>query len=257
MQPLLRAFIALLLAHLLADFPLQSTWITKNKGRHPAALILHGAIHFVLMWICLEFSGYVPFLSILNQLILAGCVGLHLLIDKTKSLLIVRRRLPDNGWTFLTDQIMHLLILTIAALLITRSYPFELWHTIRISPFSRMRILETATIYVGVVFGGGYLIRSITRGPARNVAAEPAAQLGNAGLYIGWLERALIITAMVMQSPALVGLILTGKSIVRFPEFKEVRFAEYFLIGTLLSFSLSVFGGILLLYLLYGSVSLK
>jgi hypothetical protein len=60
-----------------------------------------------------------------------------------------------------------------------------------------------------------------------------------------------------MQSPALVGLILTGKSIARFPEFKETRFAEYFLIGTLLSISLSVHGGIVLLQLLYGTVSLR
>ena len=33
----------------------------------------------------------------------------------------------------------------------------------------------------------------------------------------------------------MVGLILTGKSIARFPELKE-RFAEYFLIGTLLEY---------------------
>jgi hypothetical protein len=81
--------------------------------------------------------------------------------------------------------------------------------------------------------------------------------LENAGLYVGWIERFLVITAIVMQSPVLVGLILTGKSIARFPEFKEPRFAEYFLIGTLLSISLSVFGGILLLLALYGTVSLK
>jgi len=55
----------------------------------------------------------------------------------------------------------------------------------------------------------------------------------------------------------LVGLILTGKSIARFPEFKEAKFAEYFLIGTMLSVSLSVLGGIALLHLLYGTVSLK
>ena len=37
------------------------------------------------------------------------------------------------------------------------------------------------------------------------------------------------------------GLILTGKSIAKFPELKE-RFAEYFLIGTLLSMGLAVLG---------------
>jgi hypothetical protein len=51
--------------------------------------------------------------------------------------------------------------------------------------------------------------------------------------HIGWLQRFLVVTAMLVQSPSLVGLILTGKSIAKFPELKE-RFAEYFLIGTLL-----------------------
>ena len=60
-------------------------------------------------------------------------------------------------------------------------------------------------------------------------------------MYIGWLERFLVVTAILVQSPSMVGLILTGKSIARFPELKE-RFAEYFLIGTLLSMGLAVLG---------------
>jgi len=42
-------------------------------------------------------------------------------------------------------------------------------------------------------------------------------------------------------------LILTAKSIARYPEMKSVRFAEYFLIGTLLSMSLGIVGGLILL----------
>ncbi len=72
----------------------------------------------------------------------------------------------------------------------------------------------------------------------------------NAGLYIGWLERFLVMTALLLQSPAMVGLIFTAKSIARYPEFKSERFAEYFLIGTLLSLSLAILGGALLMRLL-------
>jgi hypothetical protein len=114
-----------------------------------------------------------------------------------------------------------------------------------------------AIVYVAVIFGGGYLIRYLTRGLAIDTPANSPAHLENAGLYIGWLERLLVITAVALQTPALVGLILTGKSIARFPEFKEARFVEYFLIGTLLSIALSVLGGIVLLQLIYGTVSLK
>jgi hypothetical protein len=121
----------------------------------------------------------------------------------------------------------------------------------------RRRTVVNANFRQYLIFGGGYLIRYLTKGLALDTPAESPAQLENAGLYIGWIERFLAVTAIAIQSPALVGLILAGKSIARFPEFKEARFVEYFLIGTLLSISLSVFGGIVLLELLYGTVSLR
>jgi hypothetical protein len=76
-------------------------------------------------------------------------------------------------------------------------------------------------------------------------------------MYIGWLERFLILTSLLLQSPATVGLILTAKSIARFPEFKSKRFAEYFLIGTLLSISIGIVGGLILLKAFYGTLRLK
>jgi hypothetical protein len=111
---------------------------------------------------------------------------------------------------------------------------------------------------VAVIFAGGYLIRYLTRNLTAGIkkAGETAEQVENAGMYIGWLERFLVVTAILVQSPSMVGLILTGKSIARFPELKE-RFAEYFLIGTLLSIGLAVLGGLLLAKLWYGTMSLK
>jgi hypothetical protein len=257
MQPIAATVMALLLAHLIADFPLQPDWIIGKKGRNLLPLLLHGAVHYALVWICLIFCGPVRFLSIRNQVIIAGCLIIHLVIDRLKFSLIARCVLPDNSTSFLADQLLHLVVLLITAILITRSHIPGLVEAMRISSSARFRILETAIIYTGIVFAGGYLIRYVTRGMAQVITEEVPAQLSNAGLYIGWLERALVITAMAMQSPALVGLILTGKSIARFPEFKEARFAEYYLIGTLLSFLLSVLGGVVLLYVLYGAVSLK
>jgi hypothetical protein len=257
MQPLAATVLALLLAHLIADFPLQPDWIIRKKGRSLLPLLLHGAVHYALVWICLIFCGPVYFLSIRNQIIIAACIFIHLLIDRLKCSLIARRALPDSTISFLADQALHLVVLLITAILVTRSDIPVLVGAMRISAAARFQILETAIIYTGIVFAGGYLIRYLTRGMAQDIAEEVPAQLSNAGLYIGWIERALVITAMAMQSPALVGLILTGKSIARFPEFKEARFAEYYLIGTLLSFLLSVLGGVVLLYVLYGAVSLK
>lgn len=120
-----------------------------------------------------------------------------------------------------------------------------------------LRLGITAAVYAIVIFAGGYLIRALTR-PLVNGDAHPAeetrAQLRNAGMYIGWLERFLILTALLLRSPATAGLVLTAKAIARYPQFKHVRFAEYFLIGTLLSLCVAMIGGLILLKLLYGAV---
>jgi hypothetical protein len=50
-----------------------------------------------------------------------------------------------------------------------------------------------------------------------------------------------------------VGLILTAKAITRYPEFKSARFAEYVLIGTLLSVSLAIMGAVILAWLFLGT----
>jgi hypothetical protein len=120
------------------------------------------------------------------------------------------------------------------------------------------RLGITAAVYAIVIFGGGYLIRALTR-PLVNGDSHPAEettrQLRNAGMYIGWLERFIILTALLLRSPATAGLVLTAKAIARYPEFKHVRFAEYFLIGTLLSLCVAMIGGLILLKLLYGNIS--
>ncbi|MFZ0390792.1 MAG: hypothetical protein WAN36_10080 [Calditrichia bacterium] len=57
----------------------------------------------------------------------------------------------------------------------------------------------------------------------------------NRGRIIGFLERTLIYVFVLYGNFSAIGLILTAKGITRFRELEERGFAEYFLIGTLLS----------------------
>jgi hypothetical protein len=257
MQPLLITFMALLLAHLLGDFPLQWTWIAKNKCSRPWPLACHGLIHLVLAWTCLLVFADQTFVSFPNQIIVFSYVIWHVLIDKLKCSFKRRPRIGNHWLTFIADQLLHALTAAVAAALLCRTGLALFAEAIRIPAAAKTHVLETAIVYLAVIFAGGYLIRAVTRRLADDISSEPAGQMANAGMYVGWIERFLVITAIVMQAPSLIGLILTGKSIARFPEFKEPRFAEYFLIGTLLSLSLSILGGLLLHQLFYGTISLK
>jgi hypothetical protein len=71
-----------------------------------------------------------------------------------------------------------------------------------------------------------------------------------AGAVIGFLERFLILTLILVGEHMSIGLILAAKSIARFEELKDRKFSEYFLIGTLSSISIAVGVGIITVWVL-------
>ena len=259
MQPFLKLFLAVLLAHLLGDFPLQSPGMVRGKHQGIRAYLAHGAVHLVVLILCVAaFISFLWLTSLWFWIMAALYMAVHLGIDRAKQRVVSNARLADSAFVFILDQALHVCTIVALAWFLIRPS----WETLR-SQFSWSaatgdRVLEAGIVYVAVVFAGGYLIRYLTHNLTAGIErpGETAEQVKNAGMYIGWLERFLVVTAILVQSPSMVGLILTGKSIARFPELKE-RFAEYFLIGTLLSIGLAVVGGLMLAKLWYGTVTLK
>lgn len=259
-HPLYNLFLAIYLAHLLTDFVFQTARIVSNKhhGKWRGYLI-HGFTHYlaVLLIVALADPRLLPTLSF--QLLALSLSFVHLLVDWVKVTLTKSHRIPDNAFTFVVDQGIHLITVVGAVLILVHPslQTFGLW-------FNRIRslqesILLVSVVYILVIFGGGYFIRLLI-GPLwkeeEGQSKKEHEEVINAGLYIGWLERFLVLTALFLQSPATVGFILAAKSIVRYPELKSVRFAEYFLIGTLLSLGIAIGGAIILLKALYGTVTL-
>src|SRR6267378_2377157 len=230
MQSLLRALLAIYLAHLLTDFVFQTHRLVEQKRQgNPAAYLLHGLIHYLSAVIITGFVLRGSILSLRTHLVIAALTLVHLLIDLAKIQLTKKYPVCDGSWAYVSDQLLHFLTVGLAAWLLSPAAPLsELSALTQNSRAIPNKFLAVPVIYVGVVFGGGYLIR--------------------------FLVRFLVVTALLLQSPATVGLILTAKSIARYPEFKSERFAEYFLIGTLLSISMALVGGALLAKLIFGQV---
>jgi hypothetical protein len=260
MQMLIRTFLALCIGHLLTDFVFQThSLVARKRNGKASAYFVHGLTHYLPA--ALLAAIFIPgsLLSLRAQSVIAALTLMHVLIDFVKIQLVNREIISDGSIAFVSDQFIHLFTVALAAWLLTPaahlSEIFALLQAVRTLP---SKFLAVPVIYVAVVFGGGYLIRALTRSLAEGVKSYSSEtngqQLQNAGLYIGWLERFLVLTALLLQSPATVGLILTAKSIARYPEFKSERFAEYFLIGTLLSLSMAFVGGALLAKLLLGQI---
>ena len=258
MQMATTVLLALLFAYVLGEFPLQASRFAA-KGDRWWTYLLHGGIHLALLTAALAI--FVPLELVLNRrlaIFVSAYILVHLAIDVSKHVLISRKLVADSLFIFLTGQTLHLVNIVGVSVLISRLDWQAIQLMLTISETTKGTILVGGVVYTAVVFAGGYLIRYMTKGllDPRQLP-EPEQQLINAGLYIGWLERFLVVTAVVLRSPTLIGLILTGKSIARFPEMKEPKFAEYFLIGTLLSVSIGFLGGLLLLRLWQGSFSLQ
>lgn len=253
-------FLALFLAHLLTDFVFQSDrLVVRKKSGSLLAYAQHGAIHLIasmllaglaLPLLASRFSFYV----LMVVLTLA-----HLGIDGGKAWLVRSKVIDDGARAFFGDQLMHSLTVCVISWALARpSYPSLVSTVHSLRSHTEMSLL-LLVVYIGVIFGAGYIVRFLTKALGQNaphIAGETTDELQNAGMYIGWLERFLVLTALVLHSPATVGLIFAAKSIARYSELKSVRFAEYFLIGTLLSVSIGILGGLILLKAFYGSVAL-
>lgn len=100
-------------------------------------------------------------------------------------------------------------------------------------------VLDAAAVGAGAavaIFLGGWIIAQLLAPFAAQL--EPRGEsprLARAGLYIGWLERALLYTFVLVGTPGAAAAVVALKSVARFPSFSQERFAEYYLIGTLTS----------------------
>lgn len=251
-------FLVFCTGHLAGDFVLQTHALVERKRAGSfAAYLQHGLAHFLAT----TFLAALFAPSVLSGLrfyaILLAILVAHLLIDWGKLHFTATGAIVDTLTAFLADQALHFFTLGAGAILYTRGGLEDIRNEFLALQSHRVDILAVLAVYAGVVFAGGYAIRYLTRPLLQSLThlpGESQEELRNAGLYIGWLERILVLTAVILRSPATVGLVLTAKSIVRYPEIKSGRFAEYFLIGTLLSILIALMGGVLLLKILYGQV---
>jgi hypothetical protein len=98
---------------------------------------------------------------------------------------------------------------------------------------------------LGAVFLGGALVGLLLRSFALAAGQQPdRSGLANAGRTIGWLERALVFGLLVAGAPAGAAVVVALKTAARFPHFEDERFAEYYLVGTLLSLGIAAAAGV-------------
>jgi hypothetical protein len=110
--------------------------------------------------------------------------------------------------------------------------------------------LNFVIIITGLLFllnESNFLIRLIFeltgKIPVKKESTEPDQSELNAGRVIGILERLIIFFFVTIGQFAAVGFVIATKGIVRYKELEDRNFAEYVLIGTLLSSLIAIIAG--------------
>lgn len=223
-----------LVVHVLFDFYFQpSKWVdSKNtEGFKSKYLYWHCFIY------ALAVSGVVFFLTHVCWLTIVAFVAVgisHLITDGLK------KKYGDSIGYFFIDQIVHILVLG-----------FFVWQVCMKQTIE----VDRNWLIVLPLYALGYLIVLKPFGiTAKNIMDtfdfKPSEKgLKDGGLWIGYIERFLILTFVLMSYYEGIGFLLAAKSIFRFGELKndnEIKRTEYILIGTLLSFGLAVCIGMLM-----------
>jgi hypothetical protein len=244
------ALLALLISgHVMADFLVQTKRVAARKGRHFGVLLLHGLLTIVTHAVLL-----LPFWSpvLIAPLIALGAY--HLLLD------LIKGRLDDPAAPsgrlrpFAVDQALHGI-----GLLAVWVWLLDLdahRHTLALVPAQAIPALAAwSVVLAGLVFNGkggtavvrGLLAQYPTLLPRREAGDATSASAPDEyemGRTIGILERTVVYVLVLIGQWGTLGLVIAAKSIARFSELKNQRFADYYLLGTLASILTALLTGL-------------
>ncbi|MDD7461187.1 MAG: DUF3307 domain-containing protein [Prevotellaceae bacterium] len=232
-------FLPLILAHIIADFFLQTDKINEGKKtvgkRRWLYLLLHCAIHAVTAYFLLgQWSNWkVPLMIFVS----------HYAIDTIK-IAYEKKNIARSGnttQTFLLDQMAHLAVIGILA-----SYydGRALYDVFRQQFFCYNNILKYLIGYALILKPTAIFMNLLLS--KWNLNDFPANGLPHAGKWIGFLERTLVVTFILTDNVEGIGFLLAAKSVFRFGDLnkaKDIKTTEYVLLGTLVSFTIAILMG--------------
>jgi hypothetical protein len=194
-------------------------------GLHAAIFLVVAAV-FLLPWLGPKVSVYLLLLAIFRGV-----------WDYGKAWFQQRVSAKPFTWEALA-QILHLVTLGLFVWIL-RPEASSGWLNTWVPLYGRREVLYTLTTLAALVFssaGGTALVRSLLDQLGKEPAARPIEAVEyRVGRMIGILERILIIGLALGGQFGAIGFVLTAKSIARFEELKDRTFAEYYLVGTLMS----------------------
>lgn len=246
--------IFLLLGHIIGDFYAQTNVMSEKKQSRFRWVLIHSLIYFIVfMMLAIPFVSYEAFeVSMMASI-------LHAIIDICKFIYVMRmekmHKYNQNveRKVFLIDQLLHLLCLFGISYFMV-SADVRLQEMAVLSDFFDMvgiaEVMAATWILTLLIVHkpANILIQKVigTFKPANN--QNDFKRDHNAGRLIGTIERIIMVILISINQFSAIGLVLTAKSIARYDRIsKDEAFAEYYLLGTLISAAIVIAAATILL----------
>lgn len=219
--------IKLLVVHFCCDFLFQADdfCATKNNLNTKGLLfqIIHALSHAILSYV------FVAQWSLwqLPLIIFAS----HFVIDVIKATISCK----NSFVVFIIDQVLHIATIVLLCLMFSQYFSPEInvkslnyWTY----ALGYILLLKPTSVFISLFF------------TFRKWDNEHNNEsLPKAGSWIGYFERILIMTFVILGSYEAIGFLMAAKSIFRFGDLKdknEIKMTEYVLLGTMISFTTAV-----------------
>ena len=230
-------FLLLLAAHFIGDFYLQPKhWVTcrAEKGVQSPSLYLHAGVHCTLSLIAL----WIADVSLYQGLAAAAVVTVsHFLIDWAKAG-------RTGTLAFTLDQLAHIVVLVLVSLSFQQA---PLWTNLtKISDYITTDNLLYVVGYIVIFRPASIVIALVLSHHTKQLEGKNGENLGQAGRYIGYVERLLALSFILVDEYTGLGFLVATKTVFRVGDLsrqKDMRLTEYMMLGTLLSFATALIVG--------------
>jgi hypothetical protein len=223
--------------HIIGDFYTQSSRLSELKKENFTQLLEHVLIYSfpfaVLIYLIADWRVATIFIFLLFTT--------HLIIDYIK--IKYEQKKQGSYKTFLLDQVTHFAVLYILYLLLLN-------YSVNIQPIYGIfhslgffvnleRVLSISIVLLLIYRPTSHLIKMLLP-QVKTVQDSDSEPTINPGELIGILERFTILMFGLLNLWPSIALVITAKSIARFKQLEEKQFAEKYLVGTLLSLSITL-----------------
>lgn len=234
-----------MLGHVLGEFYFQDIIEIKNEGYKK--VVKRNSMYFLGILII-----SIPVINLKIAMCSTGVVLSHMLIDSIRCL-CVRKHSYKEKYVFLTEQILYIVVIMIFVYIAIK---YELKITVLdfindyfgVSGISKIGLVRWTLVLLVLHKPANIFIQKMI-GDYKPEGGKGQFEIDhNIGRHIGTIERWIMILLLSVNQYAAMGFVLTAKSIARYDKIsKEKKFAEYYLLGTLMSTMMVIVSAICLL----------